>query len=48
MNPFFGRHAELEKLNRLLHKSTASIAVIKGSMPDWLSDPDKIQYIVRM
>lgn len=28
--PFFGRRAELEKLNRLLKKDTASIAVIKG------------------
>src|SRR5208337_4484836 len=30
MNPFFGRHLELEKLNRLMKKTTASLAVIKG------------------
>lgn len=30
MNPFFGRRVELEKLNRLLKKSTASLVVIKG------------------
>lgn len=30
MNPFFGRRIELEKLNRLLKKNTASLAVIKG------------------
>ena len=30
MNPFFGRQGELEKLERLLKKNTASIAVIKG------------------
>src|SRR5262245_29725412 len=30
MNPFFGRKVELEKLNRLLKKSTASLVVIKG------------------
>ncbi|MCE5294143.1 MAG: AAA family ATPase [Chlamydiales bacterium] len=30
MNPFFGRQKELEQLNRLLKKSTASLAVIKG------------------
>lgn len=30
MNPFFGRQPELEKLERLLKKNTASLAVIKG------------------
>jgi AAA+ ATPase superfamily predicted ATPase len=30
MNPFFGRRVELEKLSRLLKKSTASLVVIKG------------------
>lgn len=30
MNPFFGRRLELEKLNRLLKKNTASLVVIKG------------------
>lgn len=30
MNPFFGRQKELEQLNRLLTKPTASLAVIKG------------------
>lgn len=30
MNPFFGRQGELEKLQRLLKKNTASLAVIKG------------------
>ncbi len=29
-SPFFGRKAELEKLDRLLKKDTASIAVLKG------------------
>lgn len=30
MNPFFGRRRELEKLERLFKKNTASLAVIKG------------------
>lgn len=30
MNPFFGRRRELEMLNRLLKKNTASLVVIKG------------------
>ena len=30
MNPFFGRQEELEKLQRLLKKNTASMTVIKG------------------